>query len=186
MAFFSALWKAWVDDRLLVLVQVLDRVLDGEDVARGGAVAVVDHRRQRGRLARTGGADQQHQAARGHDDVLEHLRQLQFLDAGDGAADGADHHAHLAALLEHVDAEAAGILQRQGHVQFQVALELRHLALVHQRVGDLLDHARREAGVAQGVQLSLHLDVDRSPRGQEHVRGVLLRHQLQEIADIHV
>ncbi|KAG0908968.1 hypothetical protein G6F31_021614 [Rhizopus arrhizus] len=43
---------ALVDDRHLVLVQVLDRVLDGEDVPGGGAVAVVDHRRQRGGLAR--------------------------------------------------------------------------------------------------------------------------------------
>src|SRR3546814_10027630 len=74
---------------------------------------------------RIGGADDQHQPARGHDDFLEHLRQLQFLDAGDRAADRADHHADLAALLEHVDAEAPRFLQRQRHVQFQVAFELR-------------------------------------------------------------
>ena len=42
---------ALVDDRLLVPVQVFDRVLDGEDVARCGGVAVVDHRGQRRRLA---------------------------------------------------------------------------------------------------------------------------------------
>src|SRR5690606_6383148 len=152
---------------------------------RSAGVAVVDHRRQRGRLARARGADDQHQPARGHDDLLEHLRQLQLLDRGDGAADRADHHADLAALLEHVDAEAPRVLQRQRHVQLQVALELRHLALVHQRVRDLLDHALGQAGVAERVELALDLDVDGCAGRQEHVRRVLFRHQLQEIADVH-
>jgi hypothetical protein len=88
-------------------------------------------------------------------------------------------------LLEHVDAEAPGIGQGDGHVELQLALELRHLAFVHQRVGDLLDHARRQAGVAQRIELPLDLDVDRCPGGQKHVRSVLFGHQLQEVADIH-
>ena len=57
-------------------VHVLDRVLDRDDVAGRGAVAVVDHRRQRGRLARAGAADDQHQPALGHHDVLQHFGQL--------------------------------------------------------------------------------------------------------------
>jgi hypothetical protein len=44
------------DHRLLVVVQILDRVLDGDDVPAGGAVDVVDHGRERGRLTATGGA----------------------------------------------------------------------------------------------------------------------------------
>jgi hypothetical protein len=97
----------------------------------------------------------------------------------------ADHHADLAALLEHVDAETAGVGQRQRHVQLEVALELGHLALVHQRIGDLLDHARRQAGIAERIQLALDLDMHGRSGGQEHVRGVFVRHQLQEIADVH-
>src|SRR5690606_34705165 len=76
-------------------------------------------------------------------------------------------------------------LTRKRHVQLQVALELRHLALVHQRIGDFLDHAGRQAGIAEGIELSLDLDVHRRAGGQEHVGGVLLRHQLQEVADVH-
>ena len=176
---------ALVYQRLLVLVQIFDGILDGEDMAGRSAVAVIDHRRQRGRLARTGGADDQHQPARRHDDVLQRLRQLQFLDAGNHAADRADDHAHFAALFEHVDAEPAGIGQRQRHVQLQIAFELRHLALVHQRIGDLFDHARRQAGIAERIQLAFDLDVHRRTGGQEHVGRVFVRHQLQEIADIH-
>ncbi|MNV58603.1 hypothetical protein D3C71_1509890 [compost metagenome] len=168
-----------------MLVQVLDRILDGEDVSGRGAVAVVDHRRQRGGLARTGRAHHQHQPTRGHDDVLQHLRQVQLLDARDMALDRTDHHAHLTALLEHVDAEAPGVGQGDGHVELKVALELRYLALVHQRVSDFLDHSRWQAGAPQRIQLALDLDVDRRSGGQKHVRSVLFGHQLQEVADIH-
>ena len=65
------------DDAVLVRVHELHRVFDGDDVAVGVLVAVVDHRRQRGALARAGGADEDDQAALGHRHVLEHLRQVQ-------------------------------------------------------------------------------------------------------------
>ena len=54
------------DHAVLVRVHVLDRVLDGDDVAVGVLVAVADHRRERGRLARAGAADHEHQAALAH------------------------------------------------------------------------------------------------------------------------
>ncbi|MFB5205352.1 hypothetical protein, partial [Stenotrophomonas sp. 3diitr2024] len=40
----------------------------------------------------------------------EIAQQVQLLDARNPAADGADDHADLAPLLEHVDAEAPGIM----------------------------------------------------------------------------
>ncbi len=55
---------ALVDDALLVRVQVLDRVLDGDDVLVTLAVDLVEHRRQRRRLARAGRAGDQDQPAR--------------------------------------------------------------------------------------------------------------------------
>ena len=177
---------ALVDHRLLVPVQVFDRILDGQDMARGVAVAMVDHRRQRGRLARAGRADHEDQAARLHDQVLEQLRQAQLFDGRDLALDRADHHADFAALLEHVDAEAAGVLHRDRHVELEVLLELRNLALVHQRIGDLLHHAAGQAGIAERIQLALDLDVHRGARRQEHVRRALFGHQLEEIPDIHL
>ena len=47
---------ALVDDALLVAVEELDRVLDRHDVLLARLVDLVDHRRQRGRLARAGRA----------------------------------------------------------------------------------------------------------------------------------
>ena len=55
---------ALVDQRALVRVEELDRVLDRHDVHRTLAVHDVDQRRERRRLARTGRAGDEHEAAR--------------------------------------------------------------------------------------------------------------------------
>ena len=55
---------ALVDEAALVGVQELDRVLDRHDVLVAGLVDLVDHSRQRGRLARAGGPGDEHEAAR--------------------------------------------------------------------------------------------------------------------------
>ncbi len=174
-----------IDNRLLVPVEKLDRVLDREDVAGLGRVAMIDHRRERGGLARAGRAHHQHQSARFVDDVLEQRRELEIVDGGNLALDRTDHHPHLAPLLEHVHPETAGILDRDGKIELEIAFEDRDLAFVHQGVSDLLHQARRKAGVTHRIQLPLDLDVHRRARGQEHVRGVLLGHQLEEISDVH-
>ena len=123
---------ALVDHRLLVPVQVFDRIFDRENVAGYVGVAVVDHRRQRRGFSGTGGTDQQDQAARFHDQFTEQDRQAQLLDRGDIALDRANHHTDFAALLEHIDTETAGVFYRDCKIELQRALELRHLALIHQ------------------------------------------------------
>ena len=54
---------ALVDDALIVRVKDLDRVLDRDDVLRTSSVDLADHRRERRRLARTGGSGDEDQAA---------------------------------------------------------------------------------------------------------------------------
>ena len=85
---------ALVDDRELVAVQVLDRVLEGDDVARAGRVDVVDHRRQRRRLARAGRAGEQDDPARLLGQRADHLGQAEVVDRahleGDRAAGDRD------------------------------------------------------------------------------------------------
>ncbi len=53
-----------VDERLVIRVQELDRVFDRHDVIRTGSVDQVDERGQGGRLARSGRAGHENQAAR--------------------------------------------------------------------------------------------------------------------------
>src|SRR5581483_7305068 len=146
---------------------------------------MVDHRGERRRLARSRGADEQHEAARLHDQLLEQDRQAQLLDRRDVALDGADHHADFAALFEHVDAEAARVLDRDRQIELEIALELRHLTFVHERIRDLLDHAARQTRVAERVELAFHFDVHRRARREKHVRRAFFGHQFEKIADVH-
>src|SRR5205814_2767986 len=55
---------ALLDDRLIVLEDILDRVLQSNDMLFETGVDVFDHGRQGGRFATTSGAGQQHDAAR--------------------------------------------------------------------------------------------------------------------------
>ena len=171
---------ALVDDRLLVLEEELDRVFDGEDVARLVGVAVVDHRGERRRLARAGRAHHQDQPALFHHHFLQHGRQSEGVERRDFAGDVAHHDRGRRALHERADAEAAQAGDRVGRVELEVLLELAHLPfgedLAHQRADgvrlhDLLVDRHRDA---------VDLDVDRRADGDEDVGGLLLRHQLEQ------
>ncbi len=119
------------DDAALVLVDVLDRVLDGDDVPGGVLVAVADHRRQRGGLAGAGGADEDHQAALGQRQLLEDFRELQLFQGRDVGLDPAQYHAHQVALVEGTDPEAADAAGADGEVALMVLGEIAALLLVH-------------------------------------------------------
>ena len=112
------------DQAVLVRVHVLDRVLDGDDVAVGVLVAVADHRRERGGLARARAADEEHQAALGHDHVLQHRRQLQVVEARDRGGDHAQHHADLALLDEALTRKRPMPAGADGEVALLLRLEL--------------------------------------------------------------
>ena len=71
---------ALADEAALALVHELDRILDREDVALHAAVDVIDHRRERGRLARAGLAGHQDQAVVGAAHLPHRLGQLQLIE----------------------------------------------------------------------------------------------------------
>ena len=100
---------ALVDDRLAVLVQHLDGVLDRDDVAAHRVVDVVDHRRQSRGLARACGAGDEHQAAGLQGELADDLRQAQLLERGDRGRHLTHGDADAAALAVDVHAEAAGV-----------------------------------------------------------------------------
>ena len=176
---------ALVDDALLVLEQVLDRVLDRQDVAGLRLVAVVDHRGQRRRLARAGRARDQHQPALLDDEVEQHRRQLQLLERRHVAAHVADDERDRAALAEDVDAEVAHAAVEVREVHLHRVLELARLLLVHELVGDPPHgvHVHRLRG--HRLHDAVDLDVDRRAAGDEKVRGLLLGHQLEQPIEIH-
>ena len=78
-----AVHLALVDEAALVLVDVLDRILDREDVLVPLAVDLVDHRRERRRLAAAGRTGDEHEAARPLGERREHRRQPELVEAPD-------------------------------------------------------------------------------------------------------
>ena len=73
-----AVQLALVDGRLLVEVQELDRILDGQDVIGAGLVDQVDDRRERRRLARAGGTGDEDDAVFERRDVGQRFGQVQL------------------------------------------------------------------------------------------------------------
>ena len=114
---------ALVDDAALVPVQELDRVLDREDVLLAAAVDLVDHRRERGRLARAGRPGHEHEAARLLDELVDDRRQAELLDRLDLGRDQTECGADRGALHVGVDPEAAVRRHRVREVDLPLLLE---------------------------------------------------------------
>ena len=72
---------ALADRRAVVAVDVLDRVLDGDDVAGPVAVDVVEHRGQRRRLPRTGRSGDDDEAHGQVDEALDGRRDPELVEA---------------------------------------------------------------------------------------------------------
>ena len=177
---------ALVDQRLLVAVEELDRVLDGDDVLGAGGVDLIDHRRQRRRLARAGGAGAEHQAATLVADLLQHRRQHQLANGEDARRDDPQHQAHRPALLEDGAAEAAEPRHRVGDVELQLLLEALLLARVHDREahGDGV-FLHQPLDVGERLQLAIDPDHRVAADLQVEVGGLALHGDLEQIVDVH-
>ncbi|MCY1435404.1 hypothetical protein D9M71_514990 [compost metagenome] len=173
------------DDAALVLVDELDGVFDGDDVAGGILVAIADHRRQRGGLTGTGGTDEDHQAALGHRQLLEDFRQLEVVDGRDVGFDAAQDHADQVALVERADPETADTTGADGEVALVVLGELAALLLAHHREHGLAGLLRRQGTLGHRQQLAVDLHGRRDASGDEQVGSALLHHQSQQFVEFH-
>jgi hypothetical protein len=160
------------DDAVAVLVDVLDRVLDGDDVAVAVLVPVADHRGEGGRLARARAAHEDHEAALGHRHVLQHVGKAQLVEFRDLRGDRAQHEARAALLDEGVHPEAPDAARADGEVALVGRLELGRLLVGHDRAGELLRVHGREALLRHGRDLAVHLHRRREARGDEEVRAL--------------
>src|SRR5438128_9588872 len=100
-------------------MEELDRVFDGDDVLMALAVDLVDHRGQRGRLARAGGSGDEHQAARFVADLFDHSREAKLLESEDLVGDLAVDGGGRAALVEDVGPEAGQPLDTERDVELE-------------------------------------------------------------------
>src|SRR5579883_993860 len=172
------------DDAALVLVHVFDRVFDGDDVPGGILVAVADDRRERRGLARAGGADEDHDAALGHRQLLDDRQQVQFLDRRNLGFDPPKHHAHAIALVEAGDAEAADARDADRELAFVGLLELLALRRRHYVQHHVAGFLRRQWRLRDRHDAAVDLDRRRDAGRDEQVRRLLVYHQLEKRAEI--
>ena len=156
---------ALVDEAVLVRVQVLDRILDRHDVLVTLGVDLVDDRRERGALARAGGAGDQHQAAR----LLRRARPPPA--AGPAPAKvrilkGMVRKAPATAprCMKRLARKRESALHAEGEVELVVLLELVLLRVGEDRVAELLGLHRRERRGLQRHQLAVDAELRRASR----------------------
>ena len=170
---------ALVDDALLVAVQVLDRVLDGDDVLGALAVHFVQHRGERGRLAGPGRAGDQHQAARLLADLLHHRRQAELAEAADLVGDLPEGGGDRAALVEDVRPEARQPLDAEREVELEILFQAVLLIVRQDRVGDLLGLGRGERREIERLEHAVDANLRRGVGRDVEIRPALLDHRLQ-------
>ena len=107
---------ALIDQALDVVVEVLDRVFQRDDVLVVVVVDEVDHAGQAGGLARTGRPGDQQQTARPDDEPANDLGDAHLLEGHELAGNTPQHHADVAALLEDGHAEADAVDELDGEV----------------------------------------------------------------------
>ena len=114
----------WLMVALSSCEDVLDRIFDRHDVDALALVDVLQHRRDRRRLAGTGDTGEQDQPLRRQRDVAENLGQVQLLEPLDVARDQTSGDRRLAPRHEKVDAEAVRIVVVVGKVDLAVTVEV--------------------------------------------------------------
>ena len=149
-------------------MQVLDGILDGDDVLFAIVVDLVEHRRQRRGLARSGGTGHQHQAARLLT-AARPRRQAELAKAADLVRDQPERRRQRAALVEHVAAEAREALDAEREVDLEVLLELVLLVVGEDRIDHLLGLGRRELLLVERTQHAVDPDLGRRVGGEVEV-----------------
>ena len=154
-------------------------------MAGGELVAMVEHRSNCRRLARSGGADDEDQPAPLYHEILQDFGQVQRIELRDVMRDEADHRRDRAALQKRREAEAADALHRQADVEFARVLEFAEM-----RIGQPLgeqgdDRLRRQALLVDRHADTVDLDRNRRAHGQEQIRRRFLGHQAEQALERH-
>ena len=94
-----------VDQAAFVIVQKLDRIFDRQDVLVTISIDLVDHGRERRRLAGAGWASDKNQTARFFAELFDDRRQTEIFEGLNLIRDGAKDCTHSATLVEKIGAK---------------------------------------------------------------------------------
>jgi hypothetical protein len=175
---------ALVHHAVLVRVQVLDRILDGDDVLVPLGVDLVDDRRERGRLARAGRPGDEHQPARLLRQLADDRGQAQFLERKNLERNRTKCRRHRAALHEQVGAKTREAFDAEREVELVLFLELVLLRVGEDRVAELLGLHRRERRRLQRHEPPVDAQLRRRAGGDVKVGRSLLDHRFEQLVKI--
>ena len=182
-----AVQLALVHRPLLVLVQELDRILDGEDVFGARLVDQIDEGRQRRRLARPGRTGHQHDAVLERGGVGHGGRKVQIGERRNLRRNDPHHDRIGAALAKDVDAKAGSLGQRIGEIAGALIVERpQDLLLAADEIagdtGRILGPQQRKLGNRDRDQVAVPFDLRRPSRGEDQVADALagLEHGLDD------
>ena len=133
------------DNAPLVLVHKFNGILNGDDMPRGVRVTVVDHRRQRGRLAGTGATDKENNPPPGERKLLQNVGKIEIGKRGNVYLNLSQYRTNLIALLEDIDTKTTDLRTRNGKITFVGLFKLLALLGIHDAVDDLPCGVGREA-----------------------------------------
>src|SRR6185437_11412498 len=120
------------DDRFFMLMNELDRIFHGNDMALVDGIAMVDHGCQRRRLPRAGRSHYQYEAAFGHRDIFDDRGKLQLLNGLNVRFDVTEDQSHITLLPEDVDAEPTEFLLVERQIHLHLFFEFTPLLTAHQ------------------------------------------------------
>ena len=134
------------------------------------AVDLVEHGRQRRRLAAAGRPGDEDEPAGPFGERREDRRQSQILEAFDLFGNQPVDRAHRAALVEHVRAEARDASNPEREVELQRLFEPLLLRVGHDAVRELLRLGRCQIGQLQTPQLAVNTNLRRRVDREVQVR----------------
>ncbi len=146
---------ALADKGGFILVEKLDWVFHGDDVATPDIVDVVDHSSEGCRLAAAGGAGYENESAAAIGEIAYCDGKVKIGETEVGVLDGTEDEGKAAALAHDIDAETADSTHADGKVHLGSALELGRLLGVHQFHCDFLGVIHGELGVIEHVDFTV-------------------------------
>ena len=181
-----AMHFALIDQALLRGMHEFDRVFDRQHVAVFVLVDVVDHCRQRGRLARTGRAGHQDKTLRLLDQLLEHRRAAQVFQRQHFRRNGSEHRTGAAVLVERVDAEARQARNLEGEVGFVEFFVIAALLVGHDVVHQRVHLFVLQRGNVDATHIAVDADHRRQSGGKVQIRGLVLYREGKQFGNVHL
>ena len=114
-----------------------------------------------------------------HHQLVEKVRDLEFIGGGNAGLDVPDHHADAVFLVEGADPETRNVLGEVGKVGLPRAMELLAAVRRHQGHGRSLRMLRLQCRLPHRYELLLHLDAGRASDAEKQVGSAAVHHQFQ-------